>query len=159
MLSLLLAAAALTPASGDASYVDLGHAKSATQDACIARYDNGAIEITQAYNRDAGTITNVAVVTGKSNVRIPVGTQLWVRAGFGPAWRALVTESTAERIRFVAHHRMAGDLFTSEPATIMLFRTLETGPKDAVFVQVAGDTSNFRGKLAAAFDCSDAMGI
>ena len=44
MFSLLLAAAGASLAAGDVSYADLGYAKPGTGgDACIARFDNGAI--------------------------------------------------------------------------------------------------------------------
>ena len=160
MFSLLLAAAGLTPAIGDISYTDLGYAKPGTDGyGCIARFDNGTIEITQAFNESARTISNVAMVTGKTERTLPVGSKLWVRSSFGPAWRAVVVESKPGRIRFVAHHRFAADLFAEGSLTIMLQHRLEDGPRDAVFVNVATDVNDARGKLAEAFDCSDGLGI
>ena len=41
----------------------------------------------------------------------------------------------------------------------MLQHRLEDGPRDAVFVNVATDVNDARGKLAEAFDCSDGLGI
>lgn len=159
MFSLLLAAAGLTPAFNDVSYADLAHAKPAATDGCTARFDGGTIEITQAFNPAARTMINVAVVTGKPTRALRAGSQLWVKSSFGPAWRALVTESSPQRLRFVAHHRFVGDLFSDDTPTIMLHERLDAGSaKDAVFVDV-GSGGGFREKLAAAFDCADSLGI
>ncbi len=161
MFSLLLAAAGASLAAGDVSYADLGYAKPGTGgDACIARFDNGAIEITQAFNESARTISNVAMITGKADRAIPVGTRLWVKSSYGPAWRALVTKSTSQSVTFVAHHRFVGDLFVEDTLTIKLTENpQDTTLRDAVFVRVGTDLSDFRGKLAKAQDCADGLGI
>ncbi|HWW55948.1 MAG TPA: hypothetical protein VN047_03545 [Sphingopyxis sp.] len=160
MFSLLLAAASLTPAFNDAAYADLGHARPAGDSGCTAAFDGGSIEITQAFNPAARTMINVAVVTGKPARALRTGAQVWVKSSFGPAWRALVIESSPQRLRFVAHHRFAGDLFTDFTPTIMLHERLDAGgTKDAVFVDLGGGTGDFRESLAKAFDCSDSLGI
>ena len=48
MMSLLLAAAGV--AAHDAGYADLAYAKPATEGACEARFDKGAIEITRMFS-------------------------------------------------------------------------------------------------------------
>lgn len=160
MFSLLLAAASLTPAFNDAAYADLAYAKPAAADGCIARFDGGTIEITQAFNPAARTMINVAVVTGKPTGALRAGSQLWVKSSFGPAWHALVTESTPERLRFVAHHRFVGDLFSEDTPTIMLHERIDAGDaKDAVFVDLGSNSGGFREKLAKALDCADSLGI
>lgn len=160
MLSLLLAAVSLTPAFNDTSYENLAYAKPVGAGGCIAQFDNGAVEITQAFNTAERTSINVAVVTGKPNPAVRAGARLWVRSGYGPAWRALVIESTPERLRFAAHHRFVGDLFTDELMPITLHKPGESAnARDAVFVNVASETAGFREKLATAFDCADAIGI
>jgi hypothetical protein len=68
-----------------------------------------------------------------------------------------VIESSPQRLRFVAHNRFAGDLFSEDSLTIALHERLDAG--DAVLVDTGSDTSGFRGKLASAFDCSDGLGI
>ncbi len=159
MFSLLLAAASLTPAFNDASYADLGYANR-TAGECAARFGGGSIEIRQAFNEADRTMINVAVVTGKPTRALPVGTQLWVRAGYGPAWRALVTESSPQRMTLVAHHRFAGELFTADSPTITLHERLDAdGAKQAVMLDLGSETPDFRAKLAKAFDCSDSLGI
>ena len=76
MFSLLLAAASLTPAFNDASYVDLGHVNPGPG-ACVARFGAGSIEIRQAYNEPAGTMINVAVISGRPTRPLAAGTRLW----------------------------------------------------------------------------------
>ncbi len=66
-------------------------------------------------------------------------------------------ESSPQRIRFVAHHRFVGDLFSEDSLTIALHEGLDAG--DPVLVDAGADTAGFRGKLASAFDCSDGLGI
>ena len=91
---------------------------------------------------------------------LPVGTQLWAKASYGPAWRAVVIESTPERLGFVAHNRFVGDLFTEDSLSIALHERLDAGAiGDAVLVDVGSDVSGFREKLASAFDCADGLGI
>lgn len=160
MFSLLLAAASLTPAFNDADYADLAYAKPGPAGECVARFDKGAIEIRQAFNDADRTMINVAVVTGKPTRALPVGKQLWVKASYGPAWRAIVTESAPDRLTFVAHYAFVGDLFAEDSLSIALHERLDAGAiGDAVQVDVASDISGFRGKLATAFDCADGLGI
>ena len=159
MFSLLLAAASLTPAFNDASYADLGYVTRVAGE-CTARFGSGSIEIRQAFNDADRTMINVAVVTGKPTRALPVGTQLWAKASYGPAWRAVVIESTPERLGFVAHNRFVGDLFTEDSLSIALHERLDAGAiGDAVLVDVGSDVSGFREKLASAFDCADSLGI
>lgn len=155
MFSLLLAAS-LTPAFNDASYVDLGYVNR-TAGECIARFSAGSIEIRQAFNEAERTMINVAVVTGKPTRALPVGAKLWAKSSYGPAWRAVVIESSPQRLRFVAHNRFVGDLFSEDSLTIALHERLDA--VDAVLVDTGSDTSGFRAKLASAFDCSDGLGI
>ncbi|PZQ24420.1 MAG: hypothetical protein DI569_00870 [Sphingopyxis macrogoltabida] len=159
MLSLLLAAASLTPAFGDATHTELGYAKPARSGGCVARFDTGSVEITQAFNTAARTMINVAVVTGSTDRTWPAGTQLWVKSSFGPAWRARVIDSTPGRVRFAAHHRFVGDLFNDDTMTIMLLDRLNADSRDASYVTVGSEIGGFRGKLAAAADCADSLGI
>ena len=156
MFSLLLAAASLTPAFNDASYVDLGYVN-LTAGECVARFGAGSIEIRQAFNEADRTMINVAVVTGKPTRAVPVGAKLWAKSNYGPAWRAIVIESSPQRLRFVVHNRFVGDLFSEDSLTIALHERLDAG--DAVLVDAGSDTNGFRGKLASAFDCSDSLGI
>lgn len=156
MFSLLLAAASLTPAFNDASHADLGYVNRSAG-ACTARFGSGSIEIRQAFNKAERSMINVAVVTGKPTRALPVGAKLWAKSSYGPAWRAVVIESTPQRLRFVAHNRFVGDLFTEDSPTIALHESLDAG--DAIFVDVGSDISGFREKLASAFDCSDSLGI
>ncbi|MBJ7500613.1 MAG: hypothetical protein JHC57_12755 [Sphingopyxis sp.] len=159
MFSLLLAAASLTPAFNDASYADLGYVSRSAGE-CTARFGSGSIEIRQAFNEADRTMINVAVVTGRPTRALPVGTKLWVKASYGPAWRALVIESTPDRLSFVAHNRFVGDLFAEDSLTIALHERLDaTATGDAVLVDVGSDASGFREKLASAFDCADGLGI
>jgi hypothetical protein len=125
----------------------------------VARFGAGSIEIRQAYNEPAGTMINVAVISGRPTRPLAAGTKLWVKASFGPAWRALVTRSSPQRIEIVAHSRFAGDLFVEDAPTILLHERLEAGNiADAVMIDM-GETGDFRQKLAGALDCSDALGI
>lgn len=156
MFSFLLAAASLTPAFNDASYADLGYVNR-TAGECAAQFDSGSIEIRQAFNDAERTMINVAVVTGKPTRALPVGTKLWAKSSYGPAWRAVVIESTPQRLRFAAHNRFVGDLFTEDSLSIALHERLDAG--DAILVNVASDVSGFREKLASALDCSDSLGI
>ncbi len=156
MFSLLLAAASLTPAFNDASYADLGYVNR-TAGECAAQFDSGSIEIRQAFNDAERTMINVAVVTGKPTRALPVGAKLWAKSSYGPAWRAVVIESTPQRLRFAAHNRFVGDLFTEDSLSIALHERLDTG--DAILVNVGSDVSGFREKLASALDCSDSLGI
>ncbi|NYF31435.1 MULTISPECIES: hypothetical protein [Sphingopyxis] len=159
MFSLLLAAASLTPAFNDASYADLGYV-TRTAGECTARFDGGSIEIRQAFNDADRTMINVAVVTGKPTRAVPLGTKLWAKSSYGPAWRAVVIESSPARLRFVVHSRFVGDLFTEDSLTIALHDRIDAGSiGDAVLVDVGSDVSGFREKLASALDCSDALGI
>lgn len=159
MFSLLLAAASLTPAFGDASYADLGYVTRSAGE-CVARFDGGSIEIRQAFNDAERTMINVAVVTGKPTRTLPVGAKLWVKASYAPAWRAVVIESTPDRLSFAAHNRFVGDLFVEDSLTIALHERLDAGAiGDAVLVDVGSDVSGFREKLASAFDCADGLGI
>lgn len=159
MFSLLLAAASLTPAFNDASYADLGYANRIAGE-CIARFGTGSIEIRQAFNEADRTMINVAVVTGKPTRAVPVGTKLWAKSSYGPAWRAVVIESSPQRLRFAAHNRFVGDLFAEDSLTIALHERLDASRAgDAVLVDVGPDISGFRGKLASAFDCADGLGI
>lgn len=159
MFSLLLAAASLTPAFNDASYADLGYVNR-TAGECTARFGTGSIEIRQAFNDVDRTMINVAVVTGKPTRSVPLGTKLWAKSSHGPAWRAVVIESTPAHLRFVAHSRFVGDLFTEDSLTITLHDRLDADATgDAVLVDVGSDVSGFREMLASALDCSDALGI
>ncbi|SBV33772.1 exported protein of unknown function [uncultured Sphingopyxis sp.] len=159
MFSLLLAAASLTPAFNDASYAELGYANR-TVGECTARFGGGSIEIRQAFNEADRTMINVAVVTGKPTRALPVGTKLWVKSSYGPAWRALVIESAPDRLSFAAHNRFVGDLFVEDSLTIALHERIDAGSVgDAVLVDVGSDVSGFREKLASAFDCADSLGI
>lgn len=159
MFSLLLAAASLTPAFSDASYADLGYANRIAGE-CIARFGTGSIEIRQAFNEADRTMINVAVVTGKPTRAVPVGTKLWAKSSYGPAWRAVVIESSPQRLRFAAHNRFVGDLFAEDSLTIALHERLDASRAgDAVLVDVGPDISGFRGKLASVFDCADGLGI
>ena len=160
MFSLLLSVASVMPAYNDVAYADLAHARPAVAEGCTARFDGGTVEITQAFNPAARTMINVAVITGKPTRALAAGSQIWVKSNYGPAWRALVTESTSQRLRFVAHHRFVGDLFSEDTPTIMLIRSVEAGwDKDMVFVDIGGGTGGFREGLAKAFDCADSLGI
>jgi hypothetical protein len=159
-MSLLLAAAGVPVATHDAGYADLAYAKPATEGACEARFDKGAIEITQAFNTAARTSINVAVITGQSRQTLSAGTRLWVKSSYGPAWRALVLESSGEQIRIAAHYRFVGDLLTDDGPTIRLLRRLDaSGPGNEIWVTTASDSSGFRGKLAQALDCAEGIGI
>lgn len=157
MFSLLLATASLTPAFNDASYADLGYVNRSAGE-CAARFGSGSIELRQAFNDADRTMINVAVVTGKPTRAVPVGAKLWAKSSYGPAWRAVVIESTPQRLRFVAHNRFVGDLFAEDSLTIALHESLDAGG-DAVLVDLGSDISGFRGRLASAFDCSDSLGI
>ena len=61
---LLLAAASLTPAYGEATFPDLNYV-SRVPGECVAQFGGGSIEIRQAFNEKAGTMINVAVIKGK----------------------------------------------------------------------------------------------
>ena len=159
MFSLLLAAASLTPAFNDASYADLGYVNR-TAGECIARFGAGSIEIRQAFNEADRTMINVAVVSGKPTRALPVGTKLWAKSSYGPAWRAMVIESSPQQIRFAAHNGFVGDLFVEDSLTIALHERLDAGAiGDAVLIDVGPDVSGFRARLASALDCSDSLGI
>ena len=160
MMSLLLAAASVPAAANDASYAHLAYARPATEGACEARFDKGAIEITQAFNTAARTSINVAVITGRSREKLPAGTRLWVKSPYGPAWRALVLESRGEQVRIAAHYRFVGDLMTSDSPNVTLLRRLDdSDPDNAMAVTTTFDSMGYRGKLAQALDCADGIGI
>lgn len=159
MFSLLLAAASLTPAFNDASYADLASVNPGPAGECIARFGVGSIEIRQAFNEAERTMINVAVITGKPARAVPAGTRLWVKSSYGPAWRALVTDSSPGRITVVAHSRFAGDLIV-DASSIALHDRLDAGSAaDGMFVNIGDSGAGFRHKLAQALDCSDALGI
>ncbi len=166
MFSLMLAAASLTPAFGDTSYDDLGYVNREEGD-CIARFDRGSIEIRQAFNEVDRTLTLVVVVTGEVGVvagqptpALPVGTKLWVRSSYGPAWPALVIESSPQRFRLVAPGRFVGDLMVGDSLIMTLHERLDAvALRDWISLNVGSDISDYRGKLAAALDCSDGLGL
>lgn len=160
MFAFLLAAASLTPAVNDISYTDLGYTKPATPGhACIARFDGGTVEITQAFNTAARTSINTVVVTGATSRTVPVGSRVWVKAGYGPAWRGLVLSSSSGRIAIAAHHRFVGDLFISDSLTVEMYDRLDASSRDATWVRVGTSDAGFREKLAKIVDCAESIGI
>lgn len=161
MFAFLLAAASLNPAVNDISYTDLGYTKPANPGhACIARFDGGSVEITQAFNTAERTSINTVVITGTSSRALPVGSRIWVKAGYGAAWRGLVIPSSPGRVAVAAHHRFVGDLFTHDGLTVEMHERLDTAsPRDATWLRVGANDTGFREKLAKIVDCAESIGI
>lgn len=161
MFAFLLAAASLTPAFNDITYTDLGYTKPATPGhACLARFDGGTVEITQAFNTARRTSINTVVITGAATRALPVGSRIWVKAGYGPAWRGLVIPSSPGRIAVAAHHRFVGDMFISDSPSVAMYERLDAGsPRDATWLHVGTSDTSFRENLAKIVDCAESIGI
>ena len=150
----------LSLAAFDSSYDDLGYVDLSGTSECVATFDRGRIEIRQAFNEADKSLSDVLVLTGQPTRPLPIGSRMWVKSTWGVAWRALVVEAKPGQVKFVVNGRFVGDLFADEIMGIALYdRNDRVTIRDAVLVDLAYDTTDFRKKLADMRDCGDSLGI
>lgn len=151
--------ASLVAAPTDTSFEDLGFVDLEPSE-CNAQFDRGRIDVVQAFNETDRTITTAAVITGKPSTPLPLGSRLWIKSGYGPAWHALVVESSSKRFRVATNARFVGDLFADDAMTIALYPRLDgVTIREAALVDVVYDQTNVRQKLSTMMDCGDGLGI
>jgi hypothetical protein len=160
MLDFLVAATLAAQApyiQPDPSYDALGFTSKTA--GCVAKFDNGTLEVRQAYNREAGTIIDVAVITLGHRDDFVADEHMTVGQYGGQRWNARVISKMPNKTSIAFGIRVLGDLVIEESIWLQVYD--QKAPEKTTNRQIflIDTKAQSRKKIVELLECADGLGI
>ncbi len=132
---------------------------SPTSQDCVARFDNGTLEVRQAYDRSGGTITDVAVMTVDKASDYRAGAHLLIGPFGGPLWNARVISKTPSQITVATGIRALGEMVMDQSPTLTVYEPAAMDKGVAGLLVLGDESGNGRSKIVDLLNRADGMGL